>query len=150
MAAEDDELLTGVTVERMESAGAPAQEWVRPLPSRVRCGAMDGSRGWVCPIATPFSVGSSRPMPERCCWSSGWASPARRVIATIATPSSSRWCAAVTCRLAAGQPTAGQAGVPSDLTIPHESSSFDREYFCDLRLNLRSVHLEITAMNRPK
>ena len=26
---------------------------------------------------------------------------------------------------------------------------FDREYFCDLRLNLRSVHLEITAMNRP-
>jgi hypothetical protein len=27
---------------------------------------------------------------------------------------------------------------------------FDREYFCDLRLNLRSVCLEITAMNRPK
>jgi len=37
------------------------------LPSRVRCGAMDGSRGWVCPIATAFSFGSSRPMAERCC-----------------------------------------------------------------------------------
>ena len=44
---------------------------VKPLalPSQGRCGVIDGSRGWVCPIATAFSFGSS-----------------------------SRWCAAVTCR----------------------------------------------------
>jgi len=37
------------------------------LASRVRCGAVDGSRGWVCPIATACSFGSSRPMAARCC-----------------------------------------------------------------------------------
>jgi hypothetical protein len=37
------------------------------LPPRVRCSANDGSRGWVCPIATAFSFGSSRPMAARCC-----------------------------------------------------------------------------------